>query len=106
MTDDTSLSLADIIARTPGAQPREKALASIKARRARFLAQPPAATGGERDIAAPEPVPMVEEPDDYATGFWKRFANKNEANNRLPARGKKPRLVVDNDDPPKSPNKR
>jgi hypothetical protein len=106
MTEDTSLSLADIIAKTPGAQPREKALASIKARRARFLVQSPAATRGESDIAAPEPAPLLKEPDDYAAGFWQRFADKNDAKKRPPPRGKKPRLIVDNDDPPNPPKKR
>jgi len=106
MPDDVLPPLADLIAKTPGAQTREQALEHIKARRARLLAQSPIDTRRDDKIAAPEPAPSAESPDDYAAGFWKRLADKDDAKKRPPPRGKKPRLIVDNDDPPKPPKKR
>jgi hypothetical protein len=97
---DKSL-LREWLAKTPGVQTRERAIASVKARRARLLAQPPADTRRDDEIATPEPVPSIEQPDVYdAAGFWKRQAARDEAKKR-PPRGKKPRLVIDNEEPPK-----
>jgi hypothetical protein len=70
MTNHKLPSLADLIAATPGAQTREDARASIKARRDKLLNAsaplPPA------DFAATEPLPLVDEPDTFAKEFWQR----------------------------------
>ena len=60
--DDPMPPLKDLIARTPGAQTREKALENIKARRAKFMkarATPPA----DEMAGAAEPMPAAELPD-------------------------------------------
>jgi hypothetical protein len=106
MTQPTDKSLLrEWLAKTAGVQTREKALASIEARRARFPARNRPDTRRDDEIPALEPVPLIEEPDDYAADFWKRQAAKNEAKKRPPL-GKKPRLIVDNSDPPLPPKKR
>jgi hypothetical protein len=86
-------TLADLIGRTPGAQPIQKALASIKARREKLLDtdQPSQPT----DFAAPEPLPVLDAPDEFAQGFFQRLVEQ-----QSPPRGTKPRLVVDNKTPP------
>jgi hypothetical protein len=103
MTDtmtDKKPSLAELIARTPGAQPLERARAFIKAKREQLLgsqAPPPA------DDFAPEPLPVAEDPDAFAKGVFERLKER-----LAPPRGSKPRLVVDNaprdgDDDPEPP---
>ena len=106
MPDDTLPPLAELIAKTPGAQTREQALAHMRARRARLLAPPPTDSQRDEKISAPEPAPVIKDPDDYAARFWARQAAKDAEKRRPPPRGKKPRLIVDNDDPPKPPEKR
>jgi hypothetical protein len=93
-------TLAELIAKTPGAQPLERARAFIKARRERLLgpAEPPPA-----DVSAAEPLPLVEDPDAFAKGVFQRLKEK-----QTPPRGSKPRLVIDNgprddDDDPEPP---
>ena len=61
--DDPPPTLKDLIAQSPGAQTREKALESIKARRAKILKQHPAPIPNEETIGAAEPIPAVELPD-------------------------------------------
>jgi len=94
--------ITEMIARSPGAQTREQALASLKARRARFLAQPPVDSprNDEPDLTRPEPMPFVDDPDAFAAGFWTRFNNKAPPLTPAPPpRGRKPRIVVDNTKP-------
>lgn len=97
MTDDKR-SLADLIAATPGAQTREEAKRSIKARRAKLMetvAPPP------EDLASPEVIPLIDNPDAFAREFFQRLQDKEK-----PKRGSKPRLIVDNggdDDEPEPP---
>lgn len=89
---------ADLIARTPGAQPRDAAHASIKARREQLLSTTAAAPP---DPAAPEPMPDIDT-QAYARDFYARLINKDADASKPPPRGR-PRLVVDNDDdPPKT----
>ena len=93
MTDPKKPSLADLIAGTPGAQSREQASESIKARRAQLLntTEPP-----PQDFAAPEPLPIVDTPDDFAKGFFQRLMAKGDPTPQPFT----PRLVVDNNKTP------
>lgn len=61
--DDPPPPLKDLIAQTPGAQTREKALESIKARRAKILKATPTSPKQDETIGAAEPMPAVELPD-------------------------------------------
>ncbi|MFN0218210.1 MAG: hypothetical protein ACKVP4_05270 [Hyphomicrobium sp.] len=90
-------SLADLIAATPGAQSRGQALASVKTRRAQLLSS--AAPLPPTDFGAPEPMPLLDAPDEYAKEFFQRLMTKD-----MPRKGSKPRLVIDNkDDDPEPP---
>ena len=89
MTDRKKPTVADLIGRTPGAQPIRQALASIKARREKLPAIHQ--TPEPHDFSAPEPMPILDDPDAYAKGFFERLKN--------PPRGAKPRLVVSNEPP-------
>ena len=93
--------ITEMIARSPAAQPRDKAFASIKARRARLLAQRPVDTrrDHEPDLTRPEPMPIVDDPDAFAAGFWTRFNSKPPPTPAPPPRGGKPHIVVDNTTP-------
>ena len=95
----TKPSIADLIAATPGAQTREEALASIKARRARMLAASDAAQ--PTDFSAPEPMPILGDPEAFAREFFQRTLQEPPP----PPRGVKPRLVVRNDDDDPEPPK-
>ena len=95
MTKKPTPPIADLIAQTPGAQTRDEAKASLKARRERLLnttATPLA------DPTAPEPIPDVDT-QGYARDFFARMMEKETQNQKPPARGSKPRIVIDNDDP-------
>lgn len=92
-------SIADLIAATPGAQTREEALASIKARRARMLASPDAAQPA--DFSVPEPMPILGDPEAFARAFFQRKMQEAAP----PPRGVKPRIVVRNDDDDPEPPK-
>lgn len=93
MTDRTKPTIAELIAGTPGAQPIQQALASIKARRDKLLSKNE--TTKTHDFSAPEPMPVLADPDAFAKGFFERLQN--------PPRGAKPRLVVSNDPPDDDP---
>lgn len=96
MTKRTMPPIADLIAKTPGAQTREQALASIKARRARLLGPEPTPPA---DFTAPEPMPVIDDPDQFARDFVQRVLAKD----KPPPRGVKPRLVGKNDNDPEPP---
>jgi hypothetical protein len=44
-------------------------------------------------------MPQLDDTEAFAAGFWQRLKDKEDAKNKLPTRGSKPRLVVDNDEP-------
>ncbi|MGD9784061.1 MAG: hypothetical protein AB7E80_17140 [Hyphomicrobiaceae bacterium] len=92
MTKRAMPSLADLIAQTPGAQTREAAHAHIEARRGQWRAVDAKPSG---DITQPEPMPAIEDVEQFAKGFWQR-----KMEDQTPKRGGKPKLVVDNDDDP------
>lgn len=98
MSDDKMPSIADLIAKTPGSQPLDKALASVAARRARLLGQekPVAAAGGTADGAAVPP-----EPDDWADRYTDPVVVKSvlDALQPKPAQPFKPHIVIDNEKP-------
>ena len=87
--------IADLIARTPGAQTRDEALASIKARRERLLGTTATAPA---DPAAAEPLPDID-----TEAFAKEFFRRQMEKDAPPPRGGKPRLAVDNDNEPERP---
>ncbi len=94
-------TLADLIAQTPGAQTREQAIESIKARRQKRLAEKTQPAVSEDQLVKPEPLPIIEKPDQYAADFFQRLKAKEKAKQKPPKRSK-PRLFLDNDkyDPP------
>ena len=61
-------------------------------------------TPAEEDLIKREPLPMVNEPDQFAEGFFKRLKLKEGAKQK-PPKGSKPRLIVDNDKPGPSDKK-
>lgn len=89
MTEKKKPSLTDLIAKTPGAQSLQRARASIKARREKLLG---AETTPPVDVAAAEPLPIVDAPDEFAKGFFQRLMHK-----QAPPRGSKPQLIIDNE---------
>jgi hypothetical protein len=105
--DDPYAELADLILQTPGAQTREEALAHIAAREQAFsekLAKPKTPPS-EDQLTTPEPLPIVNEPDQFAAGFFERLRKKTKATQKDKPKAKptpkrsRPRLVVDNDNP-------
>lgn len=97
MTKKPMPPIADLIGKTPGAQTREQANASLKVRRERLLnsAAPP-----PKDFVTPEPIPDIDT-ESYAKGFFQRQMDKD----KPPPRGSKPRVIIDNDDPKSPPKK-
>ena len=78
--------ITEMIARSPAAQPRERAIASIQARRSRLLLSPapdrashqPPATDEIATIER-EPMPMLNDTDAFAAGFWQRLKERESA---------------------------
>ena len=97
-------SLVELIAQTPGAQTREQALAHIKARQQKCIKKPLQSVPSEEQLATPEPFPIIDNPEQHAANFWKRF-NAKEEEKRKPPKGSKPRLLIDNDKPDPSDKK-
>jgi len=95
-------SLADLIAQTPGAQTREQAIERIKARRQKRLTKEPRPSVSEDQLAKPEPLPIIDKPDQFAADFFERLKAKEKAKTRPPKRSK-PRLFLDNEKPEPPP---
>lgn len=97
-------SVEELIARTAAAMPVVDALKAIADRKARLLSgglvpSRPASPVEEPDVPEREPMPQLDDTDAFAAGFWQRLKDKEDAKIKMPPRGSKPRLVVDNDDP-------
>jgi len=95
--------LADLIAQTPGAQPREQLLERIKARQEARLKKKQKSAPAEDQLTTPEPLPIVNQPDQFAADFFARLREKTKATQKGKPKAKptpkrsKPRLVVDNE---------
>ena len=76
--------LADIIAKTPGANVRADAEAFLNHRRTELLGAPANVPQPPEPDAAPEPAPIIENPDRYAEDFWQRFVDKQNAGKKPP----------------------
>lgn len=72
---DKQKSVQDLMAGQPGAQSLEVALENIRARRKRLLGDE-IATAPTADTIQPEPIPIIDAPDDFAADFWKRQQEK------------------------------
>ena len=99
------LSLADLIAQTPGAQPRAQLIDRINARQQRHPKKQSNPAPAEEQLTEREPLPIPddlahihEDPDQFAAGFFKRRQVEARAKQKPPRRSK-PRIVVDNDKP-------
>jgi len=97
-------SVEDLIARTSAAMPMELALKAIADRKALLLSgglvpSRPTSPVEEPDVPDREPMPQLDDTEAFAAGFWQRLKDKEDTKNKMPPRGSKPRLVVDNDDP-------
>jgi hypothetical protein len=106
------LSLADLIAQTPGAQTREQLIERINARRQKRSKEQANQAPAEEELVTPEPLPFVNQPARFAAGFLERFKEKTKATQKdtpkaktTPTKRSKPRLVVDNDKPKPSDKK-
>ena len=80
--------LKDILAKTPGANTRADAETFVAQRRAELLNNPTTSTPPPQQADAPEPAPILENPERYAEDFWQRFVDKQNTGKK-PA--KKPR---------------
>lgn len=105
MTDkEKPKSLSELIASTPAAQPLDVALENIRARRRRLL---DGASKPALDAAIePEPIPVFDNPEEFASDFWARQTEKKKTVQKPKApKGKPtkaPHLTVhDGDEPPK-----
>jgi hypothetical protein len=71
MTDDARARAARLLARSPLAMPRAAAISHMEERRKQLLTPPPpAAPSREPDFAAPEPLPILDQPQQFAVDFW------------------------------------
>jgi len=109
---ESKASLADLIAQTPGAQTREQLLERIKARQKKRSKKSQQSAPSEEELVTPEPLPIVNQPDQFAAGYWERLKEKTKAAQKgnpkaktTPTKRSKPRLVVDNDKPEPSDKK-
>jgi hypothetical protein len=101
--DASPTALAALVAKTPGAQPRERLIQRHEARLQERLAVTAKPIFSEEDLTKREPAPLID-----ADGFWTRFMERTETTPRegkkVPPkkRPSKPRLIVDNNkaDPP------
>lgn len=91
-------SLAELIAKTPGAQTREQITGRIKTRRQKRLSEKPQTLASEDQLVKPEPLPIIGKPDEYAKDFFQRLKAKEKAKQKPPKRSK-PKLVLDNEMP-------
>ena len=98
-------SLAELIAKTPGAQTREQLLERIKSREQKRSKKPLKPALAEKQLTEREPLPIpdepaqiYEDPDKFAKEYWKRLKAK-EREKRKPPKRSKPRLIHDNDKP-------
>ena len=105
-TGESRPSLADLIAQTPGAQTREQLRERIKARQQKRLKKQSNPASAEEELVTPEPLPIVNQPDQFAADFFARLKEKTKATQKdkpkakpTPTKPSKPRLVVDNDKP-------
>lgn len=100
MTDkEKPKNLSELIASTPAAQPLSDALENIRVRRKRLLGVPAAKSAD--DAHQPEAIPVIENPEKFASDFWERQKTKKKEP-KVPKRKptKTPYLtIVDNDDP-------
>jgi hypothetical protein len=69
--DDTRPLATRLLAASPFAMTIQDALAHIRERRAALLSGPPPAPAGELDFAAPEPMPVLDRPEQFAAEFWR-----------------------------------
>jgi len=105
MTDDGRARAARLLARSPFAMRRADALNHIEERRKSLLAQPLApAPVHEPDFAAAEPMPVLDQPEQFAAEFWAARKlpgpkDKPPKSKRARPRGRRPRgeLTADHD---------
>ena len=71
------LSLADLIAQTPGAQTREQLLERIKARQQKRSKEPQKPAPSEEDLTRPEPMNIVDDPYGAASDVSQRIRTKD-----------------------------
>jgi hypothetical protein len=113
------LSLAELIAQTPGAQPREQLVDRINARQQKRSKEPQKPAPSEEELSKPEPMNIISDPYSSAPDVLQRIlANakairsakqreEREAQSK-PTKGFRLRLVVNNhkERPPKRSKKR
>ena len=103
VASQNELSLAELIAKTPGAQTREQLLERIKARERKRPKKSHQSAPSEEQLSTPEPMPIhdnpyKDNPYQWAVDHFKRKQAEVRAQQKPPKRSK-PRVVVDNDKP-------
>ena len=72
MTDDGRARAARLLARSRYAMPRTDAIRHIEERRQALLAPAAApAPALDADFSAPEPMPVIDQPEKFAAEFWR-----------------------------------
>jgi hypothetical protein len=87
-------SLGELIAGTPGAQPRDQLVERIKRREGRRPEKSSEARV-QVELSKPEPLPIIDKPDQFAADFFDRLKAR-ESEKRKPPKRSKPKLMVDN----------
>ncbi len=98
---DNPITLADLIGSTSAAQPLDQALENIRVRRRKLLRD--AAPQAADTAIVPEPIPVLDNPNAFATDFWQRkLAEKTKSESPKGKPTKVPHLTVhEGDDQPK-----
>ena len=71
------MSLADLIAQTPGAQPREQLIERINARQQKRPKKQSNPTPSEDDLTKPEPMNIIDDPYGAASDVNQRIRSKD-----------------------------
>jgi hypothetical protein len=98
------LSLADLIAQTPGAQPREQLIERINARQQKRPKKQSNPTPSEEDLTKPEPMNIIDDPYGAAPGVVERLQAFVKAKQKKKAKAQPKLTLVRKDGKPVPPD--
>ena len=99
------LSLADLIAQTPGAQPREQLIERINARQQKRPKKQSNPTASEEDLTKPEPMNIIDDPYGAASRVVERLQALVKAKQKEKAKAQPKLALVRKDGKPVPPDK-